>query len=81
MKSVEKHNSRVLRAKDAAAFLALGESTFWRWVQAGRLPRGMRLSARVTVWRITDLEAFLEGQATSIEAFLEQQAAPQRGVQ
>ena len=56
---------RVLRAKDAAAFLALGESTFWRWVQAGRLPRGTRLSARATVWRISDLEAFIERQSFS----------------
>ena len=63
MQTVEQHNGKVLRAKDAAAYLALGESTFWRWVQAGRLPRGTHLSARATVWRISDLEAFLERQA------------------
>lgn len=49
----------VLRAKDAAAFLALGESTFWRWCQQGKLPRGIRLSARCTVWKREDLERFL----------------------
>ena len=63
MESFEQHFSGgVLRAKDAAAFLAIGVSTFWRWVKDGRLPKGTRLSARATVWKITDLEAFLERQ-------------------
>ena len=61
----QKDIHRVLRAKDAAAFLALGESTFWKWVKDGRLPQGIRLSARATIWRIADLEAFIEQQATS----------------
>ena len=50
-----------LRAKSAAAFLGIGESTFWRWVKKGRLPKGRRLSARATVWMRADLEQFLEG--------------------
>ena len=63
MNSIRQHcNCRVLRAKDAAAFLALGESTFWRWVKDGRLPKGIHLSARATVWRMADLETFLEQQ-------------------
>ena len=61
----ENLTNRVMRAKDAAAFLALGESTFWRWVKDGRLPKGTRLSARATVWKIADLEAFIEQQAAS----------------
>jgi predicted DNA-binding transcriptional regulator AlpA len=64
MQTVEKHNGRVLRAKEAAAYLALGESTFWRWAKDGRLPKGTRLSARATVWKVADLEAFLERQTT-----------------
>ena len=68
MKSNEQlFNGRVLRAKNAAAFLGIGESTFWKWSREGRLPRGTRLSARATVWRIVDLEAFLEQQANQQE--------------
>jgi predicted DNA-binding transcriptional regulator AlpA len=66
MKSIGEHfSSRVLRAKDAAAFLSLGESTFWRWARDGRRPKGTRLSARATVWKIADLDAFLEQQAAN----------------
>ena len=65
MHSVEQHNGRALRAKDAARFLGIGESTFWRWVKDGRLPKGIHLSTRVTVWKIAALEASLERQAAA----------------
>jgi len=58
----EQHqNHGALRAKDAAKFLGIGISTFWRWVAQGRIPKGRRLSARATVWMRADLEQFLEG--------------------
>ena len=60
---VHRANGGVLRAKGAAAFLAIGESTFWRWVASGRLPKGIRLSARATVWPVDVLKAFLEQAA------------------
>ena len=56
-----------MRAKSAAAFLDIGESTFWRWVKAGRLPKGTRLSARATVWKREDLERFLNQAAEGTE--------------
>ena len=61
----EKFRDGVLRAKDAAAFLAIGKSTFWKWVKDGLLPQGIRLSMRCTVWRREDLEAFIERQNVS----------------
>jgi len=68
MQTTNEHFSHgVMRAKEASAFLGLGESTFWRWAKDGRLPKGTRLSARATVWRIADLEAFIERQAASQE--------------
>ena len=52
-----------LRAKEAARFLAVSKSTFWRWVSIGRITKGIRLSARCTVWPKEALDAFLERQA------------------
>lgn len=52
-----------LRAKDAAKFLGIGISTFWRWAQQGKIPRGIRLSSRCTVWKLTDLERVLNESA------------------
>lgn len=53
-------NRPTMRAKEAAAFFSIAESTFWRWVSEGKLPKGTKLSARTTVWKRVDLEAFLK---------------------
>ena len=53
------------RAKDASSFIGIGESTFWKWVAAGKLPKGKHLSARCTVWKREDLERFLDCVYTS----------------
>jgi predicted DNA-binding transcriptional regulator AlpA len=50
----------VMRAKAAAAFLGIGLSTFWRWAAEGKIPRGLRLSARCTVWKREELEKVLD---------------------
>jgi len=52
-----------LRAKAASAFLDIGESTFWRYVKDGRLPKGIHLSKRATVWKREDLERFVNQAA------------------
>ena len=52
--------SGAYRAKRAAIFLYMAESTFWRHVAEGRIPPGIRLSPRCTVWPIADLQALLE---------------------
>ena len=49
----------VLRAKEAIQYLGIGESTFWRWVHENRLPKGKKISPRVTLWRVEDLDNFL----------------------
>lgn len=55
-------NVRVMRVKEASAYLGIKPSTFWRWCQHGKLPKGIRLSTRCTVWKREDLETFLKQQ-------------------
>lgn len=52
-------SSGAMRAADAARFLGIAVSTFWRWVQEGKLPKGRRLSRRCTIWMRADIERFL----------------------
>ena len=51
-----------LRVKDVATFLGVSEATIWRWAREGRLPKGVRLSKRCTVWKRETLEAFVDRQ-------------------
>ncbi len=57
--------SQFLRASEAANYLGISESTFWRWVHQGRLSKGTRLSIRCTVWPREALEDFVARQAAA----------------
>jgi predicted DNA-binding transcriptional regulator AlpA len=57
-------NDPLLRAKAAAAHLGISVSTYWRWVGAGRIPAGIRLSRRCTAWRRSTLDAFVASAAS-----------------
>ena len=53
----------LVRAREGAAILRVSVSSYWRYVQQGLLPRGIRLTPRCTVWRMADLDAFVARQA------------------
>ena len=57
----------LVRAREAAQVLRVSRATYWRYVKLGLLPRGVRLTARCTVWRVADLEAFVARQAEQSE--------------
>ena len=53
----------LVRAREGASILRVSRATFWRYVKLGLLPRGVKLTARCTVWRKVDLENFVARQA------------------
>ena len=56
-----------LRAKDVAKKLGISIPCVWRWAKSGKLPKGQKLSPKVTVWKESELaEAMklLEAQPT-----------------
>ena len=57
----------VVRPAQAASMLGISPATLWRWASgdgAIGFPRPIKLSPRVTVWRLADLDAWLDGQAS-----------------
>lgn len=44
---------------------SIASSTWWAWVKEGKAPKGIKLSHRVTVWRASDIQAFIEKLATN----------------
>jgi len=40
--------------------IPVGKSTWWQGVKAGIYPKPIKLSPRVTVWRVEDIRAFIE---------------------
>jgi prophage regulatory protein len=54
-----------LRARQAAEFLGIGESTFWRWAKArDDFPKPIKLGPRTTVFPLDKLTAWRDAQGT-----------------
>jgi prophage regulatory protein len=51
----------LLRIKQLLRFVPVSRSSWWAGVKAGRYPQPLKLSERVTVWRISDIRALIEG--------------------
>lgn len=43
----------------------LARSTIWLWVKQGKLPAPIKLSERVTVWRESDLNDWMNEQGVA----------------
>ncbi|RLL52186.1 AlpA family phage regulatory protein [Mariprofundus sp. EBB-1] len=48
------------RARQVASRLDISESTVWRWAKAGKLPKPIKLSNRVTVFNSEEVDAAIE---------------------
>ena len=55
-----------VRARECAAFLGIGLSTWWAWVKNGRVDRPIKLGPKTSVWQagyVRDLQrAFCESE-------------------
>lgn len=48
-----------LRDKQVAEMLSIGRSTVWHYVKIGKLPKPFKLSPRVSIWKVSDIEEVL----------------------
>lgn len=52
--------TRIIKARpEREGILPMGETTIWDKVRAGEFPAPIKLSQRITVWRIEDIEAWM----------------------
>lgn len=42
------------------AIIPISASTWWKGIKQGRFPKGVKLSARTTAWRVKDIKALIE---------------------
>ena len=41
--------------------IPVSKSTWWAGVRSGRFPKPVKLGRRITVWRVEDIRALIEG--------------------
>jgi predicted DNA-binding transcriptional regulator AlpA len=51
----------LLRLPQVLAVVPVGKTTWWAGVKAGRYPQPIKISARCTAWRSSDIQRLLEG--------------------
>ena len=52
----------LLRINRVMELTGLAKSTIWLWVKLGKLPSPIKLSPRVTVWKQSDIDSWIEKQ-------------------
>jgi predicted DNA-binding transcriptional regulator AlpA len=60
MASTASPTASFLREKQVRKLIPVAHSTLWAWVRSGRFPAPLKLSARITVWRDSDVLAFIK---------------------
>lgn len=55
----------VKKPTNPAPVIPVSPSTLWRWVRLGQFPAPIRLSEKITAWRVGDIRAWLQSQAAA----------------
>ena len=45
--------------------IPIGKSTWWAGVKSGKFPQPVKLGARTTAWRVSDIQALLESMGAA----------------
>ena len=51
---------KLLRLPQVAKMLGVSKSTIWLYAREGKIPKATKLSTRVSVWKESDIIAFVE---------------------
>lgn len=58
---LNKGKVKTLNARPASkGLLAVSDKTIWNWVKRGEFPAPIKLSPSVTVWRLSDVHAWMQ---------------------
>ena len=52
--------NKLIRINQVMEMTGIAKSTVWLWVKEKKLPQPTHLSPRITVWRLSDIEKFID---------------------
>jgi len=56
---MEQPSDRLLRLPAVLEKIQISRATLWRWVSEGSFPRPIKLGPKTTVWRESELSAYI----------------------
>lgn len=58
---ISKGKAKVINARPASkGLIGVSDKTIWTWVKRGEFPAPVKLSPTVTVWRLSDIQAWMQ---------------------
>ncbi len=58
---------KFIRLPEVMDTTGLARSTVWLWIKDGKLPKPIKLSSRVTVWKKSDIDKWVESKVEDIK--------------
>ena len=52
---------RLLRLPEVLNLVPVSPSAWWEGAKQGRFPKGRKLSPKITIWTLSEIESFIEG--------------------
>ena len=59
----------LLRIKDVVKKTSIGKSTIWEWVKEEKFPKPIKLSERISVWRESDIDEWIESKIDQRDSY------------
>jgi len=56
----ESRNGRLLRDVNVAELLSVSRGYIWKLVKSGKLPPPIKLSAKLSIWKLSDVQKYLD---------------------
>ncbi|ENW86649.1 hypothetical protein F906_01708 [Acinetobacter pseudolwoffii] len=57
---------KVSAKPERVGLLPVSEKTIWEWVRQGKFPQPIRMSGNVTVWRMSEVQAWIEEKGMGV---------------
>ena len=64
---INKGKSKLVNARPASkGLLGVSDKTIWNWVKRGEFPAPIKLSPTVTVWRLSEVQAWMASKGLEV---------------
>lgn len=64
---INKGKSKLVNARPASkGLLGVSDKTIWTWVKRGEFPAPVKLSPSVTVWRLSEVQAWMDEKGMEV---------------
>ena len=57
---------RLLRLKEVLTLIPVSQSAWWKGIKKGIYPQPVKLSPRVTTWRLSEIRALIESAGNEL---------------